>query len=138
QRRHEVFGHRAGVASRRGAESDAVGLQVGLVDMVDADGGGADELHVRAVEQVGVDLGDAADEESVGPGGLHVGGGELAAVEGGDGAVSAEDLTALGDVFVDEDVHGGGNVAAGGRRFGEEWQMRTQEYSMIVWLRRNH
>lgn len=107
QRSDEVFRDGTSIAARRGAEPDPALLQISLVDVVDADGGGTHELDVAAVEEAGIDLCDAAHQQRLGAALANVGGGQLAAVEGGDGTVGAKDFAALGDVFVDEDVHGG-------------------------------
>jgi hypothetical protein len=100
-----VVHHAAGVAARRAAPGDAGLGEVVEIQMIGADGAGADETHAAAFQQRAVDAGHRAHQQEIGV--AHIGRRDGPAGQPADAAEGGEELVEQGNVFVGDYMHGG-------------------------------
>ncbi|MNY19162.1 hypothetical protein D3C86_1525830 [compost metagenome] len=104
QRAEHVLDHAAGIAARCAGPGDTRLGEVRQVQMIGADGAGADELHRRALQQRPVDAGHRAHQQHIGVG--HGGAVDGAAGQAADLAEGGEEGIEQRDVFVGQQAHG--------------------------------
>lgn len=100
----DVFGHRFSVGADGVAKSDALGLEVLLVNVIAPTCGGRNETDAAAFEESRVDGSNRANEEEI----------NIADGVGRDGAAGArrgmtesrKSFVAARDIFIEENVHG--------------------------------